>query len=190
MQFKEIEHKFVVSDQFDREAFAAAVRALGPHREVSLRVRDRYFVTADGRARGYIVRHRHDRELHELTIKSVEVDAEVRDEINLALRPHDQDARVDAFVAALGVEWSGTVWKDLVVWHFDDCEVVYYDATTDERRVCCVEFEATQTQDTDLALAVVARYETATGFAGRTRTGQSLLELLWPGVVPRRTLTP
>lgn len=190
MQFKEIEHKFVVDGDFDRAAFVASLRALTPEREVSLRVRDRYFVTADGRSRGYILRHRHDRELHELTIKSVEADAEVRDEINLALRPHDQDGQVDAFVTALGVEWSGTIWKDLTVWHFADCEVVYYDATAEDRRVSCVEFEATHKPDTAGALAVVARYEAATGFAERDRTTLSLLELLWPGVSQRRTLTP
>ncbi len=190
MQFKEIEHKFIVDDAFARETFASTLRALNPSREVSLRVRDRYFVTVDGRTRGYIIRHRHDRELHELTIKSVEADAEVRDEVNLALRPHDQDAQVDAFVASLGVEWSGTIWKDLTVWHFDDCEVVYYDATAGDRKVSCVEFEATHKPDTAGALAVVARYEAATGFAGRDRTTLSLLELLWPGVSQRRTLTP
>lgn len=190
MQFTEIEHKFIVDTGFDREGFAGGLRAMSPHREVRLRVRDRYFLTRDGRDRGYVLRHRHDRELHELTMKSVEVDAEVRSEVNLALRPHDQDATVDAFMAAMDVVWAGTLWKDLTVWHFDDCEVVYYDATADGRQVSCVEFEATRKESLEAALAIVHRYEAATGFSNRERTAASLLELMWPDVVPKRRLTP
>lgn len=184
MLFTEIEHKFLVDAGFDLPAFERALAALGPSRKVSLRVRDRYFLTRDGRARRYILRHRHDRDLHELTIKTIEPDAEVRGEINLALRPHDQDATVDAFVAAQGVLWQGTLWKDLTVWHFDDCEVVYYVATTDDRRLVCVEFEAVHQATIAEALAVVDRYERATGFAGRPRATRSLLELMWPDALP------
>ncbi len=183
LRFKEIEHKFVVDDRFDLEAFRQALRTLTPARRETLRVRDRYFITETGRARGFVVRHRCDRELHELTIKTIADDAEVRGEVNLALRPGDQEAHVDAFVAAQGLVWQGALWKDLEVWHFAECEVVHYTATTDDRVVRCVEFEATHKLTVDAALAVVKRFEAATGFAEATRTPASLLELLWPGVM-------
>jgi hypothetical protein len=185
LQFKEIEHKFVVPESFDREVFRRTLQALGPARHEVLRVRDRYFITESGQARGYVLRHRHDRELHELTLKTVVGDAEVRDEMNLRLRPDDQDAVVDAFVAAQGVMWQGALWKDLEVWHFADCEVVYYVAEADGRQVRCVEFEATVKTSIADALAIVQRYEAATGFVGGARTPASLVDLVWPGVLDR-----
>lgn len=190
LQFKEIEHKFIVSDGFDLPAFRRAVSGLGPSRHEELRVRDRYFITEAGARRGFIFRHRHDRELHELTVKTVEGDAEVRVEVNLALRPGNQDAQVDAFVSAQGLVWQGTLWKDLEVWHFSDCEVVHYVAATDGRRLCCVEFEAIHKPTMEEALAVMERFEAQTGFAGAERTKASLLELMWPGVLAERRLTP
>ena len=188
LRFQEIEHKYVVGPDFDLAGFRAALNALNPVRQATLHVRDRYFITEAGRLRGFVLRHRFDRELHELTLKSVAADSEVRDEINLKLRAGDQQAEVDAFVAAQGLLWQGTLWKDLEVWHFPDCEAVHYVATTDERSIRCVEFEATVKPSTEEALAIVQRYEQATGFAGAKRTRESLLALLWPAVV-RLTLT-
>jgi hypothetical protein len=183
LKFQEIEHKFLVGEDFDREAFRAALDALKPVRHATLRVRDRYFITESGRARGFVLRHRFDRELHELTLKSIAEDAEVRDEINLKLQAGDQQAQVDAFVAAQGVLWQGALWKDLEVWHFPDCEAVFYVATADDRTIRCVEFEAILKPTRDEALAIVRRYERATGFADATRTPESLLALLWPEAV-------
>ncbi|NQW03454.1 MAG: hypothetical protein HQ485_05445 [Acidobacteria bacterium] len=180
LRFKEIEHKFVVEADFDLDAFRQAVAALRPLRHVTLRVCDRYFLTEAGRVRGFVLRHRFDRELHELTLKTVVADAEVRDEVNLALRPGDQVAQVDAFVEAQGLVWKGALWKDLTVWHFDDCEVVHYVATAGDRTVTCVEFEAIRKDSLAHALAVLTRLEVATGFDAATRTHASLPALLWP----------
>lgn len=185
--FKEIEHKFVVGEDFDLQGFRTALDRLKPVRHVTLRVRDRYFITESGRERRFVLRHRFDRELHELTIKAVADDAEVRDEINLKLAPGDQQAQVDAFIAAQGVLWKGALWKDLEVWHFEDCEAVFYAATADGRTVRCVEFEATRKDSREAALAIVRRYEEATGFSERKRTPESLIALLWPEAV-RHTL--
>ena len=189
LQFKEIEHKFVVDAGFDLGAFRNALAALAPLQHTTLRVRDRYFVTEAGRARGFVIRHRHDRDLHELTVKSVTADAEVRGEVNVALRPGDQDAQVEAFVAAQGLVWQGELWKDLEVWHFADCEVVHYTATAADVVVRCVEFEAIHQASLDDALAVLARFEAATGFAGTSRTQASLLGLMWPRVASGLTLS-
>jgi len=183
LAFKEIEHKFVVGDDFDLVGFRGTLNAMNPMRHATLHVRDRYFITEAGRALRFVLRHRFDRELHELTLKSLGADAEVRDEINLKLAAGDQQAQVDAFVAAQRIVWQGALWKDLEVWHFDDCEAVFYIATAGERIVRCVEFEATHKPTRETALAIVHRYELATGFAAATRTPESLLALLWPEAV-------
>ncbi len=185
MRFTEIEHKFVVDGAFDLAAFQTALEALGPKRHAALRVQDRYFLTADGRDRHYILRHRYDHEIHQLTIKSLASDPEVRDEISLDLGHHagDQAAQVDAFAARLGVTWSGALDKELDVWYFPDCEVVHYVATSADRVVRCVEFEAVRQASLPVALAVIDRYERATGFDPAARSRRSLVDLLFPGVL-------
>ncbi len=185
MRFTEIEHKFVVGPGFDLAAFRQTLAALGPVRTSTLEVRDRYFLTGDGQARHYILRHRFDHELHQLTIKSLASDPEVRDEINLDLGHHqgDQAAPVDAFMARMGVVWRGELTKALEVWYFADCEVVYYEATSGDRAVQCVEFEAIRQTSVPDALAVIARYERATGFDPATRSRLSLVDLLFPGAL-------
>ena len=186
MRFTEIEHKFVLDSGFDLASFRRALQAAGPIRQTALQVRDRYFLTGDGRARHYILRHRFDTELHQLTIKSLASDPEVRDEINLDLGHHagDQAATVDAFTERLGVVWTGDVRKHLDVWYFPDCEVVHYTASTGARAVRCVEFEAVGQASVAAALAVIDRYERVTGFDPADRSRHSLVDLLFPGVLP------
>jgi len=182
LRFKEIEHKFIVEEPFDLEAFRRQLAALGPAKTNSITVRDRFFLTEGGLARRILFRHRVDAELHHLTVKGIETDPEVRVEVNLDLVQHqgNQDAQVDAFLDQLGVIWRGTLHKALDVWFFADCEVVYYEAFTDSRRVRCVEFEATAKESLDEALSIVASYERATGFEGATRSRLSLPQLLFP----------
>lgn len=184
LRFKEIEHKFIVSDQFDLARFREAVAALGPTRTSTVSVQDRYFLTEGGRARRFLLRHRYDAELHHLTIKSLEADNEVRVEVNLDLGHHagSQAAQVDAFIGHLGVTWRGELQKKLEAWYFPDCEVVYYEAATSSRSVRCVEFEATRKDSLPEALATVARFERATGFDGASRTRESLPQILFPGL--------
>jgi hypothetical protein len=184
-RFTEIEHKFVLADGLGLAALRHTLGALGPRRQTTLRVQDRYFLTGDGRARHYILRHRFDAELHQLTIKSLASDPQVRDEISLDLGHHqgDQKAQVDAFVGRMGVTWSGELVKDLDVWYFPDCEVVHYVAAGGGRVVRCVEFEAVRQSSIPAALAVIDRYEQATGFDPATRSRQSLVALLFPGVL-------
>ncbi len=185
MQFKEIEHKFILDDAFNLAGFRAQVEALGPVRTFALRVRDRYYLTEHGRRARYVIRHRYDEDMHHLTIKTLKADAEVRDEINLDLGQHagDQAATVDAFVAWLGVVWSGTILKDIEVWEFPTCEVVHYGAFGGDRSVRCVEFEAVGATSEDEARKVLERFERATGFATAARSRCSLVDLLFPGVL-------
>jgi len=182
LRLKEIEHKFIVSDQFDLPGFRQAVAALGPTRTSTVSVQDRYFLTEGGSARRFLMRHRFDAELHHLTIKSLEADSEVRVEVNLDLGHHagSQAAQVDAFIDHLGVIWRGALQKELEVWYFPECEVVYYEASTPSRSVRCVEFEATRKESLPEALATLARFEQATGFEGVARIRQSLPQLLFP----------
>ena len=182
LQFKEIEHKYLVGDDFDLQRFRDVLATLGPTRTNAIRVRDRYYLTETGQARRFVIRHRFDAELHHLTIKAIEADSEVRDEVNLNLGHHagDQAAQVDAFMACMGVRWRGTILKELEVWYFAECEVVHYRASTDVRSVRCVEFEATRRDSLADARAIVERFERATGFAGRARSRVSLPQLLFP----------
>lgn len=182
LRFKEIEHKFIVEEGFDVERFRQAVRALEPTRSSSVRVRDRYYLTEGGRSRRFLFRHRYDTELHHLSIKAFEQDTEVRVEINLDLGHHagSQEEQVEAFVGQLGVVWTGTLHKALEVWYFADCEVVYYEASTAASSVRCIEFEATHKESLEGALAVVQRFERATGFEGMSRSRRSLPQLLFP----------
>jgi adenylate cyclase class IV len=187
LQFTEIEHKFVVDEHFSVPRFREALAALNPVRTSSVRVRDRYFLTEGGRDRHYVIRHRFDEELHHLTVKSLGADTEVRVEVNLDLGHHagDQAAQVDAFLDQLGVAWRGTLHKDVDVWHFPDCEIVYYEASSDCQSVRCVEFEALQKASLADARVTLEAYERATGFDGAVRSSRSLLEILFPEVGPR-----
>ncbi|WP_295430753.1 hypothetical protein [uncultured Thiodictyon sp.] len=184
MRFTEIEHKFLVSEQFDVAAFRGLVQALDPPplRRFTLRVLDRYFLTEHGRANRYVIRHRYDAVLQHLTVKALAADPEVRTEINLDLGQHagDQSAAVDAFVQQLGATWRGDITKDIEVWEFPQCEIVRYQARSGNRSVHCVEFEAVHTASLEEALAVLERFERATGFADATRTLESLVDLLFP----------
>ena len=182
LRFMEIEHKFVVDDQFDLPRFREAVAKCGPIRTSTVSVVDRYFLTEGGRARRYLLRHRYDAELHHLTIKTLGSDAQVRLEVNLDLGHHagPQSAQVDAFMEQLGVTWRGTLNKELEVWYFPDCEVVYYEASTAARSVRCVEFEATRKDSLEEALATIERFERATGFGDDVRSRLSLPQMLFP----------
>ena len=182
LRHTEIEHKYVVDGQFDLPRFRDVLAGLSPVRTSAIRVRDRYFLTEGGRARRFLIRHRYDAEIHQLTIKALEEDTETRTEINLDLCQHagSQDAAVDAFVDQLGVVWRGTLQKDLEAWYFADCEVVHYVASTDGREVRCVEFEATRKDSLAGALNIVRRFEQLTGFQGLTRSRLSLPQFLFP----------
>ena len=184
LRFTEIEHKYIVDERFDVQRFRDVVSMLRPTRTASIRVRDRYYLTETGRSRRFVIRHRYDAELHHLTIKTLDADTEVRVEVNLDLGHHagDQQAQVEAFLNQLGVAWSGTLHKDLEVWDFPDCEVVYYRAATDRRSVRCVEFEATRKDSLTAALATVEHYERATGFDRAHRSRRPLLEIMFPEV--------
>ena len=197
MQFKEIEHKFIVGEGFDLERFRARLLALGPTRTSEVEVDDTYYVPRD--RLGVILRHRYDRELQDLTLKSRSgADPEARTEITLKLEhgAGNQQRAVAELLGALlgagsaarpgasGIAWHGSLHKRLHVFYFPDCEVVHYVATAGERTVRCVEFEARGATDLDTARATLKRYEELTGFAEQPRSKRSLFDLLLRAQIP------
>ncbi len=181
LQFKEIEHKFIVDADSDLASFDATLQTMNPTRINTVSVLDTYYLLSGDHAQPFAIRHRYDEELHHLTIKSFGADTEVRQEVNIDLGHHagDQRAQVEAFIAQLGVRWSGSLRKDLSVWYFPDAEVVHYVASGGARTAHCVEFEATRKPSLAEALSTVHRYERATGFDERERCNLSLLQLIF-----------
>lgn len=187
--FIEIEHKFVVGKDFDQDDFIRKLRSLCPDRQSNISVRDTYFVL--GHDRRHIYRHRFDKEIQQLTVKSVETDAAVRTEVNLPIDQSkgDQLAAVSAFMRASGAIWSAELAKDIQVAYFHDCEIVLYRATSGSDTVYCVEFEATSPQTVDDGLKVLARYEKMLGFDPEKRDSRSLFELLLMSKAPAEIKT-
>ncbi len=183
--FKEIEHKFVVGDEFDLASFRARMRGLSPTETVVLSVRDVYYWSKHHPE--VIYRHRYDRERQQLTAKSLQPDPEVRVEINLDLSQHrgDQQQAVAAFLETLDVGWRGEIRKEIEVFYFADCEIVYYRASAATRSVACVEFEARRPDSIGDALEILRKYEERVGFKQRRRTAKTLVELLFPRIAER-----
>lgn len=188
--YREIEHKFVVGDGFDLDAFRATAESLGPRRKTALVVRDTYYrLAGDG---DLIYRHRFDEELQQLTVKSLADDPQVRLEVDLDLGHHrgDQRAAVEAFLGARGIAWRGELHKDIEVFYFGDCEVVYYRAWTGRRELAVVELEATHKPSLEEALATVYAYRRRLGLDGAERELRSLPQLLFPEAFPEQENPP
>lgn len=193
MAFREVEHKFVVGDDFDRAGFFANIEALSPTARSSVEVQDTYYVLS-GRP-GFVYRHRLDEEIQQLTVKSLQDDPENRLEVNLdlGLKHGDQSQRVSAFLSSLGISWQGVIHKQVEAFYFDDCEVVFYKASFDGRSIQCVEFEAVEPHDFERALEVLKTFELRLGFHHTPRCQESLFELLVSPSLPtelRRYFSP
>lgn len=183
MDFREIEHKFIVSADFDKASFVKRVRSLSPESETEVDVKDRYFVTKA--CPKHIFRHRMDKELHQLTVKSLEKNTENRLEVNLNLARDDQLKEVEAFLSPLSITWSGTIEKKVTAFYFAQCEVVFYKASFDGQSVYCVEFEAVDCKDVTEALQVLEHFERNLGFNPSMRANASLFDLLIKPHVPK-----
>lgn len=176
----EIEHKFLVANDFDVDDFCRRALKLTPKRAATIEVEDTYFITAHHP--DTIFRHRCDIERQELTVKSrTGADTEIRMEVNLHLDQSfgNQRDAVTAFLVPFTITWQGTLHKALQVFYYHDCEVVFYTAVSGEQSVHCVEFEATgHGGDIKAARATLQDYETRLGFANQVRTRSSLFDLL------------
>ncbi|MBC7660179.1 MAG: hypothetical protein H7249_10770 [Chitinophagaceae bacterium] len=178
-RFLEIEHKFIVTEDFDVPGFFARVRAQHPQKEYETRVADTYYLL---KAVPHLVyRHRFDGLIQHLTAKSVSSqDSETRTEINLELNVPvgDQGEAIAAFLTPFGIEWSGSLQKDVQVFYFDNVEIVYYRATFGERIVTCIELEARFPDSINSARNVLENWELRLGLVPSKRSHLSLLHLL------------
>lgn len=183
--FLEIEHKFVVGQDFDRDSFVKKLGSLSPNRQSKISVRDTYFVL--GHDKKHVYRHRYDKEIQQLTVKSVESDAAVRREVNVPIDQSkgDQKAAVGAFMEALGAVWSAELAKDIQVAYFHDCEIVFYRASNGQESVNCVEFEAINPSSIEAGLNTLDKYEKLLGFRQEQRDSRSLFELLLMTKAPK-----
>ncbi|MCX6117532.1 MAG: hypothetical protein NT027_08330 [Proteobacteria bacterium] len=167
-----------MQDRFDRDDFKRQLTNLKPIRIDQFNVLDTYYVLK-GQS-GFVYRHRFDREIDQLTVKSVEKNSTIRQEINLNLihSAGSQTEGIKAFLSTFGVEWSQCLKKDVLVAYYSDCEIVHYIATCENRTVHCVEFEAVGYSDVNAALQILSKYETKLGFDQSNPEEKSLFELL------------
>ncbi len=176
-KFKEFEHKYLLDGSESVGSIFKALRGVSGGEEKALEVTDIYFY--EGAAPKFVYRHRRDREIQQLTVKSLGTDARDRTEINLLLlNEEDQFEAVDRFMATLGDFRKRIIRKSIQVIDFPDCECVYYEATNGTKTVQCFEFEALGAENLEQALRIISKYETLAGFIPETRCHQSLFELL------------
>ena len=108
----EIEHKFVLDEQFDRAAFCAKVEVLGPIRTVHTEVDETYYLVKA--TPELIYRHRYDENHQDLTYKTFrQGDIEVRKKSASHLTTNAATkAQVTSFVTA-PIHWQSDLKKTL-----------------------------------------------------------------------------
>ncbi len=185
-RFLEIEHKFVLAEDFDPTVFFAKVRALGPSKEYETHVADTYFLLQ--MMPHLVYRHRYDGLIQQLTTKSVSSRAsEIRLEINLDLTVESNQAEaIRAFLEPFGMEWSGSLSKRVQVFYFDEIEIVYYQAAYRDKKVSCIELEARQAASIPAARSLLEAWELDLGLIPAERSHQSLLHLLVLETLPTK----
>ena len=175
--FKEFEHKYLVDETTNIALIFEKLRGLGGGKEKSLEVVDGYYFSALNPE--FVYRHRKDREIQQLTVKSYGGDTRDRTEINLQLLNDESQAdAVRFFMQTLGDYQYVEIHKSIQVIDFPDCECVYYKATSNDKTVHCFEFEALGANSLDEALRTISRYESVAGFNQENRCEVSLFELL------------
>lgn len=176
-KFKEFEHKYLLTGTESVESIFEALRSVSGGKEKSLDVTDTYFYQGDSPK--FVYRHRRDREIQQLSVKSLSKDARERTEINLHfLNEEDQFEAVVRFMETLGEFRKLSIRKSIQVIDFPDCECVYYEASNGTKTVRCFEFEALGAENLEQALEIISNYETLAGFSPDIRCHQSLFELL------------
>ena len=185
MDFLEIEHKFVLPENWCLDSFTELVKSFNPQHSNEIAVEDRYYVVKA--LAGHVYRHRIDDEIQHLTVKSLEQDSAVRLEVNLDLGLHkgDQAAAVDAFLKPLGLLWKGVLHKQVRVFYFADAEIVHYKARYKDQTISCVEIEAKKAADIDSALAIIDSYTDRLNLDRSYRSDQSLFHLLLASDMPK-----
>jgi hypothetical protein len=176
--FKEFEHKYLLDEHFNVHPVFEKLRALGNGKEKQLTVKDVYFRSE--LLPDFVFRHRKDQEIQQLTVKSYGGDTRERTEINLHLKnDRAQHDAVEAFLGVLGSFQKYVITKEIRVIDFPDCECVFYKASSADKTVYCMEFEAVGTNDLGVALEIIAKYELIAGFESIPRCNISLFDILF-----------
>lgn len=175
-QYLEFEHKYLI-DEGEYDLYLKKLKLLKPDRSYRVSVLDWYFLTE--RQPDYIYRYRRDKELNQLTVKSLQADAESRLEVNLDLSgKQDQLDRVRAFLAPLSLCFEGKVKKQVDVFYFHDCECVVYHASFQDREVLCLEIEVINPGNHPSPRDVLHFYASKLGLNPISRCPKSLFHLL------------
>jgi hypothetical protein len=176
-RFKEYEHKYLLNGNESIDSIFESLRSVDGGTEKSLDVTDTYLF--DKNKPEFVYRHRKDREIQQLTVKSFGGDARERTEINLKLlNESTQIEAVLSFMQTIGDFSTTCIHKSIRVIDFPDCECVYYRASNGTKTVHCFEFEALGAQNLDDAIGIISKYESLAGFLPDSRCHQSLFELL------------
>lgn len=167
-----------MDEQVDVGKVFEKLRALGKGKEKHLTVDDVYF--RNEHFPNYVFRHRKDEEIQQLSVKSYGGDTRERTEINLNLKnDRTQHDAVATFLGIFGSFQKYVIKKEIKVIDFPDCECVYYKASSADKSVCCMEFEALGTTDLSEALRIINKYESVAGFDPEERCRISLFEILF-----------
>jgi hypothetical protein len=161
MMHHEIEAKYLISNEQQREHFLAKIAQMPGYQQIKplhTKSRDIYMILKNGFP--YIYRYRYDTLIQQLSVKSLADTFPVRQEINLNLGGEaPQQEQILAFFKTLGLAWHDEVVKDLLVYRFPDCEVVLYTARFKALSITCIEIEAMDIRDVSEGLQVLARYQ-------------------------------
>lgn len=182
LQFLEIEHKFLVSEDFDFDGFDSKLKSLNPSLSKHVDVVDTYFVLES--TKGHVYRHRYDKEIQQLSIKSISKDPSVRKEVNLDLSGDNQISFVRGFLEAGNILFEGSINKSVFVYEFSDAEIVYYRANHNNKYVSCVEIEAKNASSVESAKAIIESYERKIGLDSSQREKSTLFDLLLGAQLP------
>ena len=182
MQYLEIEHKFIVEDDFNFSLFDEKLKSMTPDKTKHVNVVDTYFVLDT--VKNHVYRHRFDEEIQQLTIKSCSKDPAVRKEVNLSFEGDNQINSVRNFLDASKISFEGAIEKSVYVYDFPDAEVVYYEATHDSKKVCCIEIEAKKASSIEKAKATIECYEQKIGLDSSKRAKLTLFDLLLKEKLP------
>lgn len=144
MKHKEIEKKYIFTDQKGHQLFQSKIKSLPSFSSattLSTTSRDAYFLLGSSTHMAY--RFRYDGTIQQLTAKSLREGFPLRTEINLELATDRlQREDVEAFLATLGIRWQGEIEKNLTIYRFATVEVVDYIARFGDKQLHCLEIEA------------------------------------------------
>jgi adenylate cyclase class IV len=109
-----------------------------------------------------IVRYRYNHDRKELTLKknTNKENCINRQEINLSLVNTSDFNTVDSFLNMLGYTFDYEIEKDFTIYHFDDCEIVYYTVYDQGKKLeSFIEIEATKYSNEAEAVSIIDKYE-------------------------------